>query len=44
MNTEAQLFKDTALCFDHLVLGVNVILIKDKRAAPGRTQKVNGLM
>lgn len=39
MNTEAQLLKDTALRFDHLVLGVDVILIKNKRGAPGSTQK-----
>ncbi len=40
VNTEAQLLKNTALRFDHLVLGVDVILIKNKRgAAPGSTIK-----
>lgn len=39
VNTEAQLLKDTALRFDHLILGVNVILIKNKRGAPGITKR-----
>lgn len=41
MNTEAQLLKDTALRFNHLILGVNVILIEDKRAAPNITKKTD---
>lgn len=33
MNTEAQLLKHTPLCFNDLILGVNVVLIKDERGA-----------
>lgn len=35
MDAEAQLLQHTTLSFDHLVLGINVILIKDEWGAPG---------
>lgn len=37
VNAEAQLLQDTTLSFDHLVLGINVILIENEGGAPVST-------